>query len=281
MAYHDTMMTTIYALVDPRDHEIRYVGITKRTIEERLSSHIRDSFNAGTGTHKDRWIRRLRRLRLQPYTVSVCQVRQEHWSDAERYWIRYFKDAGCRLTNSTDGGGISPDDMRRLWREHRAAFMKNHFVPSTKGRHHTDETKQRLSEITKQQMSDPAMRAAVSTTHSGKTISASHRQAVSEAQTQRWRDWRASGEVTSEATRQKIREARLGKPLSTAHRAKLSATLSGRSKSAEHRAKIGAAQRGKKRDPDVALKTWRTRRYNLAVERGWVLPILEDAHAVQ
>lgn len=96
----------IYVLVDPRDHEIRYVGKTKFTnlIAKRDDHVYKALYAAKVNMPRYTWIRKLRRLGLTPDIVKVQDVDNQHINDAERYWITYFRDLGCALTNATPGG---------------------------------------------------------------------------------------------------------------------------------------------------------------------------------
>lgn len=95
------MVTYIYALVDPRTDEIRYVGKSDNP-ERRLFEHLSESKKADN--HKDRWIRQLRRNKLVPRVVTIDIVADKEWEKKERGWIAFFRKSGIRLTNSTDGG---------------------------------------------------------------------------------------------------------------------------------------------------------------------------------
>lgn len=118
-------MYTVYALKDPRDGSIRYVGITiKSAPERRLTEHVRNA-RKGVGTHVYCWIRQLLQLDLKPEFVVLEQTDDP---DCERYWIIELRAQGYRLTNGTDGGV--------------------HF-------HHSDETKQKLSDIRRLLWKDP------------------------------------------------------------------------------------------------------------------------------
>jgi len=44
-------MTNIYALIDPRNNEVRYVGKTNKSIEKRLKEHL-ESLRLKAHTHK-------------------------------------------------------------------------------------------------------------------------------------------------------------------------------------------------------------------------------------
>ena len=107
----ERMMTFIYALLDPITLEIRYIGKADDP-KFRLGRHLRE--NSG-GTHKVRWIKKLKSLDLIPELMVIERVSKVCWQERERFWVNHFR--GPRLTNSIDGGigGNNPsEETRRL-----------------------------------------------------------------------------------------------------------------------------------------------------------------------
>ena len=98
----------IYVLIDPRNQEIRYVGKTESSLDDRLYHHIWDAASGKSTAHKARWLQKLHRLGYEPMIVLVQEVPTINWPDAERYWINYYRSVGCPLTNATDGGDSGP-----------------------------------------------------------------------------------------------------------------------------------------------------------------------------
>lgn len=88
----------IYALIDPRTDEVRYIGKALRPTE-RFSGHIRDCRKHP----RTQWIQGLRRNGLVP-KLSILEGPCEDWSTAEKKWIAHYLSQGARLTNLTDGG---------------------------------------------------------------------------------------------------------------------------------------------------------------------------------
>ena len=64
---------TIYALVDPRTDEIRYVGQTVHP-EGRLQCHLREARKNPERTRKTRWITEVFSHGLEPMLRSLCVV---------------------------------------------------------------------------------------------------------------------------------------------------------------------------------------------------------------
>jgi predicted GIY-YIG superfamily endonuclease/DNA-binding transcriptional regulator YiaG len=90
----------IYALVDPRDNLIRYVGITDN-LYSRVGAHLRET---GSRTAKGKWLAELNAENLLPLAKELEQVkvsRKERYlaEERERYWIEYYKKAGMPLLN--------------------------------------------------------------------------------------------------------------------------------------------------------------------------------------
>lgn len=93
----------VYALIDPRDNKVRYVGVTTQGIKKRFNEHnkqVRD----GELTYKANWIRSLWRNGLNPKIAVLESGYGDSFRDAEIWWIQFFRDFGVELTNLTDGG---------------------------------------------------------------------------------------------------------------------------------------------------------------------------------
>ena len=96
------MKTKIYALTDTVG-SIRYIGKTSHSLQERLSAHIAEAKYAKRDTYKCRWIRQLLSKRLFPKIQIIKEV--DGNGDAEEIvWIKFYREIGSRLVNTTDGG---------------------------------------------------------------------------------------------------------------------------------------------------------------------------------
>ncbi len=89
----------IYKLIDPRDNSIKYVGVTTRTLQQRLSQHWYESKNF-IGTYKRHWIKELYNLGFKPNIKLIEICNKDNWEEREIYWISYFEN----LTNCSLGG---------------------------------------------------------------------------------------------------------------------------------------------------------------------------------
>ncbi len=94
------MRTKIYALCG--NGIIRYIGKTTRSLNIRLTAHLSD-VRIGRPDHKCNWIRSLLREGKLPNIQLIGEVEGDG-SAEEIAWIKYFRDEGVALVNSTDGG---------------------------------------------------------------------------------------------------------------------------------------------------------------------------------
>lgn len=90
----------IYALVDPRNDDIRYVG---KTIfpERRLTCHINEK---RSNRSKISWITELRQEQLSPEMRILETCDETNWEDREKFWIKHGHESGWKLLNKTEGG---------------------------------------------------------------------------------------------------------------------------------------------------------------------------------
>lgn len=89
-------MTQIYALIDPRDKLVHYIGSAQDAFS-RLSGHIRSIGD----TRKDLWVTELKALRLEPEMIILATVADEDRFTEEYKWIYFGKVSGWPLTNTS------------------------------------------------------------------------------------------------------------------------------------------------------------------------------------
>lgn len=96
--------TFIYALIDPRDWYVRYVGKSSKP-RARFRNHLHPS-KLKIETHKAHWLRELLGAGFVPIQEILEEVSKEHWMSAEKKWIEHYRSIPGypTLTNSTDGG---------------------------------------------------------------------------------------------------------------------------------------------------------------------------------
>jgi hypothetical protein len=91
-------MKYIYALIDPRDRSVRYVGQTDN-MDRRCTQHI----NTNEDTPKGAWVIELRRLGLAPTMVQLERVDNDRDTGyREKWWIIFGQRHGWQLTNSAN-----------------------------------------------------------------------------------------------------------------------------------------------------------------------------------
>jgi hypothetical protein len=95
-----TRPVVIYALVDPRTEEVRYIGKTNN-IAARLCAHFTELGSAA----RRAWMNELWEEGLLPEPVPLDVVAPgDDWGDREREWIRRMRARGEPLLNRTNGG---------------------------------------------------------------------------------------------------------------------------------------------------------------------------------
>jgi len=99
----------VYSLSHPTTKEVRYIGVTSGTLNQRLSQHIWDSKNKMS--HKCNWIKS---VVLETGQVPIIELldETEDWELIEQYWISQFKSWGFSLVNTDSGGKGVYKDVR-------------------------------------------------------------------------------------------------------------------------------------------------------------------------
>ncbi len=128
----------VYALLDPRGNEIRYVGVTTRRLRKRLWEHVYKAKRGGR-TYRECWIMSLVNLQLEPRIVCLERGEGDSWVEREQHWVGKLKAEGARLTNLTEGGeGVHG------WVPH--AEFREAMSRSSSGRAQSPETRRKRSE---------------------------------------------------------------------------------------------------------------------------------------
>jgi len=169
----------VYALVDPRTDQVRYVGKTIRGIE-RIQEHTQKSSTKREQTHKARWIRQLAAEGFTP-TVRLLEVQptRTRLNEAEVKWIAFGREQGWPLTNLTDGGEGA---LRR------SASTIAKFREKMIGHPTSPETRAKISASNKRAYASPELRKAVGDRARGRKLSDEQRLAISEATLLRFAD---------------------------------------------------------------------------------------------
>lgn len=90
----------IYCLKHPITKEIRYIGATVCTLNQRLSHHKYSALKKKVATHIAKWIRSLDKEKLFPIIELIENCSNSNWEEREKYWISKFSN----LTNIKEGG---------------------------------------------------------------------------------------------------------------------------------------------------------------------------------
>lgn len=217
----------VYALHDPRDWSVRYIGKSTSSLQRPRAHVTRSAFER---THKARWIQSILREGLEP-GVSILQrcERAADLSEAERHWIAHYRSNGTRLTNATDGGNgclgrVSSPETRAKKRAKMLGFR------------HSDETKRRISLSKAGRQLSEEHKAKLSAAFTGRKMSP---EAIAKSAEKR------RGRKMSVAYCERNRQAQLANPYvrTAEHRRKLSRAGKGVRKSPEWRARMSAIRR--------------------------------------
>ena len=96
--------TFIYALIDPRNFEVRYIGKSDDPAL-RLRSHVYTSKEKKKNIHKANWIKQLLSFGLFPILQIIEECDESIWEEREKYWISFYKkNMKNNLVNITEGG---------------------------------------------------------------------------------------------------------------------------------------------------------------------------------
>lgn len=105
----------IYALLDPRTDEVRYIGMT-RDLPRRMR-HYRQGALRKPRTAVLKWLVSLGGLRAQVSYRVVEEVSLDVLAEREQYWTAEFRAKSDRLLNISDGGdGVThtPEVRRKM-----------------------------------------------------------------------------------------------------------------------------------------------------------------------
>jgi len=210
----------------------------------RLRQHINDK----QANYRTNWIKSLKKHNLLPTIHEVAKVPRESIDHWERFWIQYFRSAGAKLTNLTNGGK-APLLGRSLTEEHRkkigeanrgkkrsAEFCadvtrrnktrklsekeKNRLRTVFLGRKHTEESKRKMSDALGGRKRSPEFCKRNGDIHRGKKASQETREKLSKAQKGR-PAWNKGKVGISDETRDKLSRVHKGRKHSEEHKRKM------------------------------------------------------------
>jgi GIY-YIG catalytic domain len=155
----------IYALLDPRSNEVRYVGKTNNPVK-RKNNHSSPSQAELHGRAKNKWVIELREIGLRPEFKILEECDENNWNERERFWIAHY--GGIRkLLNARLGGEIVPpasaetykllaDKTRGIPRTPEVVEkLRNAWQTIRKGYRHSEETIKKIRKANGRQFSDP------------------------------------------------------------------------------------------------------------------------------
>lgn len=243
----------IYVLRHPETKEVRYVGWT-HSLRQRLSEHIHRA-KRGYTRYSSTWIRSLLNKGLRPIIEEIdCGFGD--WGECEREWIAFYKSAGARLTNLTDGGEgapgyvPTPETRARIAAAGRGRKMsdetKAKLVAATKGVKRTPEARERMRQAQRNKVYTPTpeTRAKMSAARKGLKNGLGYKH-------------------TDEA-RERMSALRKGKLMPESHRQALSRALTGRKFSDEHRKNIGISSAKRRHSEETKQKMSESQRRRFA-----------------
>lgn len=107
---------TLSASSDPNN--IRYVGKTVDPVNRRAVHKYKASCDKCRGRKLPvyNWIRKLRKNGDSFVFSVIAKVTDDSWEEAEKFYIKYYRDLGHKLLNIEDGGNaykIRPHYVRR------------------------------------------------------------------------------------------------------------------------------------------------------------------------
>ncbi len=125
----------IYALIDPRNNQVRYIGKANNP-EDRYKNHYNSARDKNT--HKRNWINNVRKDGLRPELLILDEVSIDNWQYWECFYISLYKTYGFNLVNYTNGGDGVTLSNSGTW--------KKGNIPHNKGIPCREETKQKIKD---------------------------------------------------------------------------------------------------------------------------------------
>jgi hypothetical protein len=106
---------SVYALIDPRDNQVRYIGQT-RNPKSRLNDHL--CVPSGTREKID-WIQELRMQGLKPQmTIIEDGLTYQESLEREQHWIQHYRGQEHEIHNHKQERKIQPDEVVNMLREY-------------------------------------------------------------------------------------------------------------------------------------------------------------------
>lgn len=116
----------IYVLKEPDSLKIRYVGMTSKSLKQRLRKHLDNALYTKHNLHLCNWILKYYKNNNLPIIELKEVCTKENWQEREKYWINYYPD----LLNATNGGEGSFGFKHSEETKTKIRFLKKGIKPS-------------------------------------------------------------------------------------------------------------------------------------------------------
>jgi hypothetical protein len=240
MTKHNITTCTVYGLQERGSDEIRYIGQTAYSVENRLKRHWAEARN-GNKTARSNWMRSVAEAGGEIEIVALEEGAD--WNEAEKAWIAAYRASGNNLFNHTDGGqGWTPGKPKPAkWSAtFSAAQKRNYSRPEVK-------QKQRAGVIAERQTPEGYARVCEQLRRAHADPDMTAKRLAKVRQTKCTAEWRAG---QSERTRQQMADPEARKRIAETNRQRMQ-DPENRAKAAEGARKgwadpVKAAERRKK-----------------------------------
>jgi group I intron endonuclease len=142
----------IYALIDPINGDVRYIGKTI-DLKVRFRLHLNQTWK---NIHKNNWIKALLAQGKEPIMEVIETIPNSDdtdWQIRETHWIQFYRALGSPLTN-LDTGGIggkkrSEETKLKIGLSQKGKRLSDRHIQFLKERSISPETRMRLSAANK------------------------------------------------------------------------------------------------------------------------------------
>lgn len=143
----------IYTLKHPITLEVRYVGMTSKTLKQRFRKHMDNVNYTKHNLHLCNWINMLFKENLKPLMETIEEVDFNIWKEKEIFYISKYEN----LLNATIGG--------------EGSF----------GFKHSDETKERIRQMKIGNTASVETKQRMSNSGQGRIFSSSHKDKIGDS----------------------------------------------------------------------------------------------------
>lgn len=181
----------IYGLFHPITDELRYIGKTVKSLNQRLSNHIYNAKVTQHNKHLSNWILKILYEGNKPIIKCLEECDEQVWKEREQFWI----STNNNLINLTKGGDGSLGFLHNLEVIEKIRQSKIGFK-------HSEKFKQEKSEFFKSIERTKQWKSNISKSKKGKKASEETKNKLSESH---------KGYKMPEEQKEKIRQSLLGR----------------------------------------------------------------------